>query len=1703
MKKANSLILMFLASILISVFSSMASNVVIDKTEKTGVKLVSSDSKAMELVFTFNGYSTIEVKTPKGEASILMLEKGSPILETGAPDLQKWTTSVIVSETERMDLEVLNAEFVEYPNIEVAPSKGNLYRDQNPAKVSYTYGAAYQTDAFYPGILAELRKPYILRDYRGQTIVVNPLQYNPATKTLRVYTQIRVRLMNSGELGENPVTFKAPKKSSAEYQQIYQHQFLNYQTPKYTPVEESGNLLIVSPAKYVEAVKPLADWKNKRGLVTEIVEFSASTTGNNAEDLQEYIRLYYQQKGLTFLLLVGDANDIPSLYASGDSDVAYAYMAGNDSYPEFFVGRLSGSTTTHIQNQVEKSIYYERDIDETAIWLSNGMVIASDEGGGGQGDDGESDKQHMEKIKTDLLSFTYEQVATAYDPGATALQVSNAINTGLSNINYVGHGADTYWVTTGFDVADCNNLTNYNKFPFVFDVACVNGNFHGQTCFAEAFVQARKNDQPTGALAIIASTINQSWAPPMDGQDEMVDILIESYENNIKRTFGGIAYNGCLHMNDEYGSDGEDMTDTWTTFGDPSVLVRTKTPVAMEVSHADEILIGTSSLLVSCNAEQGLVGLSHQNTVVATAVVVNGEALLEFEPFTDVANLDLVITGFNLRTYQSVVKVIPAQGPYISMVKASVNDRYGNNNNWLDSGEEVFIDVQIKNVGVETAADVQVVLSTTDEFIQILQASHSFGTINAGSQTGNSGLKIKVSGATPNQHQSVFTLTITDNLEHQWIRTVEFTVNAPVVSLGDAVLIEDGTYGDGNNKLEPGESGFLLLSILNEGTQTSSPLQIRWEASSPYVILDGELVEVDAIEPGQTGYAKVKASTSSHTPQGTKISVNYGRAPEDSLRNTYQFVVGQPPLLELGSGTTKKYQYPFYNYYKSNKTQMLFLADEFSSGTQLINELALNLASVTTNEKHRMLKNFVIVMGTTPATQMDTSYATIENPDTVLYQDSLELSAVTGWFGLAIDPFEYQTKQGNLLVEIYWGVNESYCASTDRTSVYCSETPAPTVAYGYADNEYPAQFDGSNNIRPNVKFGFIDQNLKQDTLTLVVVDELLVPVSESQVTLGSQQWLTNTDGKITGYLAHGTYETFVSKKGFQPLQQAVELNDTVKTDTLILQNYENLYEVAIQITDDTNALEGATVTFNSQSQTTTASGELQFSEIPEGTYILLVEAPGFEFLEQEVTITNDTLVTINLTKMPIYTVTFEFTEKEVPLAGVNVLFNNDWVISETDGKATFEGIASGATLIYYIEKWGYYSSSDTLDSIAGDLNLTIQMQKIPDLLIHVTNKFGKMEKAKVTFQNQTVYSNLNGEALFEDVKLGEDQLVSLECPGYYGITDTIDISNTDKAHEGYLFKKTDVSLQVTDGQNPMPGINVVMGAKEKVTDEQGAVVFKSNEEASQVAMSINQTGYYPVNRTFDFVKDVDIEETIVLEFIPDVEFTLLFKGTPVAGITLNFNGVNWVSDESGKILLTDVAKGDYTYSVEETGYYAVQESLTIALSNVVLPIELKMIPDVSFTITHNGEAETEVSVLLGTQEQTTSALGKTSFVDIPAGTHSYAISKEGFNSINGELIVGEEDVQVDVNIYLVSVASNSAVTCQIYPNPSKGRVILEYSGKVPVVELDIYDEIGQKVITVNKVSTRNEIDITSLPKGMYLIILQTAQETIPIRHIIE
>ena len=145
--------------------------------------------------------------------------------------------------------------------------------------------------------------------------------------------------------------------------------------------------------------------------------------------------------------------------------------------------------------------------------------------------------------------------------------VAKVVNDGVSIINYTGHGSETSWVTTDFSNSGVKALTNANKLPFIFSVACVNGNFTSYTCFAEVWLRANKNNEPTGAIGFYGSSINQSWQPPMEAQDKFNELF---YTEKFT-TFGQLCFKGSCSMIDKYQSGGAAMFKTWIYFGDPSL----------------------------------------------------------------------------------------------------------------------------------------------------------------------------------------------------------------------------------------------------------------------------------------------------------------------------------------------------------------------------------------------------------------------------------------------------------------------------------------------------------------------------------------------------------------------------------------------------------------------------------------------------------------------------------------------------------------------------------------------------------------------------------------------------------------------------------------------------------------------------------------------------------------------------------------------------------------------------------------------------------------------------------------------------------------------------------------------------------------------------------------------------------------------------
>ena len=635
--------------------------------------LVSSSENQITVNVQVPGFYTHEVTTPRGEANVISVPRTVSTAQAGEPDLPMIAIPAIIGDAQHYSIRVINAQYADYP-MEIAPSKGDFSRQVNPEDVPYTYGEAYETDAFFPAENVGLYEPYILRDFRGQNMVVYPFAYNPVTHTLRVFYNMTVEMFSDGQQGENQLSRRSNAiKMDPEFDAIYANQFINYHEglSKYTPMVETGELLIICHDAFMSAMEPFVNWKRQIGRPTTMV--GTSTAGGTDSAIKAYIQSQYDtNNNLTHVLLVGDVAQIPGHYVSsggysGKSDNWYGQVAGNDYYNEIMVGRFSAEQESHVTTQVNKVIHYERDINASDTWLPVGGGVAAYAGSGGHF--GEDDWQHINNIREDLLGYNYTMVYQDYQNvsgyTSSAAIMSQHYNEGVSIINYCNHGSPTSWGVFGYSNSNVNALTNVNKLPIIWSVACDNGKYdYSQPCFGETWLRANNNNdptQPTGAIGGMFSYISQPWVPPMYGQDEMVDVLVESYTNQIKRTMGGCSYDGNMKILDQYGEgpgQGLGTYACWILFGDPTLTLRNAVPGNMNVTHASSISTSETSFTVNAtNGEDALATLTRDNEIMGSATISNGTANITFSAPETTGTATLTVFGYNKITYVGTVEI--------------------------------------------------------------------------------------------------------------------------------------------------------------------------------------------------------------------------------------------------------------------------------------------------------------------------------------------------------------------------------------------------------------------------------------------------------------------------------------------------------------------------------------------------------------------------------------------------------------------------------------------------------------------------------------------------------------------------------------------------------------------------------------------------------------------------------------------------------------------------------------------------------------------------------------------------------------------------------------------------------------------------------------------------------------------------------------
>ncbi|MDZ4752503.1 MAG: C25 family cysteine peptidase [Flavobacteriales bacterium] len=813
-------------------------------SEQNGIiTVLNSDAE-----ITFNGV---------GEGMVIPeIIDGNSLLKAGTPDVPKKTAALIVDDFRQMEVHVTYSEYTEYQDIHVAPSKGNLLRNIDPSQIAFEFGGVYNQDAFFPGNLVSLGEAYVQRQYRGQSLYFYPVQYNPVTKVLRHYTAIEVVVVPIDTPGANPLPATVPNRTNAVMDELYKSRFINYNehSARYDVVGELGNMLVITDAEYQEEIAPWVTWKKEKGISTEVVDVS---TIGGISGISAFIEDYYNENGVTYVVLVGDEDQIPTLLVNnsggqGYCDACYSYVSGNDSYGEFFLGRLLVHTDDELVVFIDKILEYEKNPYIATDWFSIGVGIGSNEGAG-IGDDGEEDWQHANETKEDLLSFTYTSVWELYESthttssptgGETADEAGNPsssdlsdiINNGCSLINYTGHGNHSIISTTGFTNASINGLTNYNKYPYFIIVGCCVGDFDDDSgsgdTFGEAWIKADNTNGPTGGIGGAFSSVFQSWAPPMEGQDEMNHVIADMVSFETRHTLGSIHNHGCASMNDVYGVAGDDMTDTWHLFADPSIQLRTAFPSQLVVDHFETAFLGVSELDVLCDTEDAMIALTIDGEIIGTAIVIGGMATVTFDPIVSPSNILVTATSFNTIPYQGYVTLIVADGPYVIDDLVVIDDTNGNVNELADHGESILLDISLENVGIETAFGVLATLSSNDPWVTITDDFHFYGDILAASDLMAEGAyAFDVIDGVQDQHIAQFALNIVDSNENTWVMSFNVVLNAPVLSCGEFTIADES----GNGMLEEGEIATFSFEVMNTGhASTTIGLDALFAESSPF-----------------------------------------------------------------------------------------------------------------------------------------------------------------------------------------------------------------------------------------------------------------------------------------------------------------------------------------------------------------------------------------------------------------------------------------------------------------------------------------------------------------------------------------------------------------------------------------------------------------------------------------------------------------------------------------------------------------------------------------------------------------------------------------------------------------------------------------------------------------------------------------------------
>jgi PKD repeat protein len=416
------------------------------------------------------------------------------------------------------------------------------------------------------------------------------------------------------------------------------------------------------------------------------------------------------------------------------------------------------------------------------------------------------------------------------------------------------------------------------------DIVAYNGE-----CLCESFMK-----HPNASVAVNGAIIPSYTIPNHDYDKEMYKAVFDENITNI----GYVTNFANVTVLNVHGTIGRSNVRTYLWLGDASIEPWTKQPMNLTVTHDDQIFLGISEFSVTVigsagAAENAMVCVSNEDGSVYGVAYTDatGVATIVFdEPVQTPGEANITVTLHNYLPYQAVVPVIPQEGPYVVKDSYTINDAAGNNNGMLDYGEAVLLSLSVKNVGVVTAENVTITISTDDTYVTITDDTEVYGNIDPNQVvTITDGFALEAAENIPDGHAVLITVSASDGSD-TWSSNIVIMGHAPALAF-DHFIIDDSN-GNNNGFLDPGETVIMTVTVANEGSADAYNVMGLLSGTDPYVT-------VGTLAPQAFGNLSATAMAEANFTVSAAANTPFGYTAQLTLDLTADMGIAQQDVLEI------------------------------------------------------------------------------------------------------------------------------------------------------------------------------------------------------------------------------------------------------------------------------------------------------------------------------------------------------------------------------------------------------------------------------------------------------------------------------------------------------------------------------------------------------------------------------------------------------------------------------------------------------------------------------------------------------------------------------------------------------------------------------------------------------------------------------------